>query len=89
MDVDLVALARREGACISFGSDAHHPWQLIFLALALAAALRAGVPPGQIINFKSREDLLAWVAEVRAGRPAPKGMESRLQAADRAQARRP
>lgn len=67
LDLTLVELAREAGTFISFGSDAHHPWQLIFLDLALAAALRAGVPPDRIVNFKSRDALLAWVQEVRGG----------------------
>jgi histidinol phosphatase-like PHP family hydrolase len=66
LDVELLQIARKEGVRISFGSDAHHPWQLIFLDLALAAALLAGIPADRIINFMPADELLAWVRSVRA-----------------------
>jgi len=65
LDVELLQIAREEGVRISFGSDSHHPWQLIFLDLALAAAILAGIPHDRIINFMSAKDLLAWADSVR------------------------
>jgi putative hydrolase len=66
LDVELLHIAKQEGVRISFGSDSHHPWQLLFLDLALAAALLAGIPEDRIINFLDAEALLNWVKSVRA-----------------------
>jgi DNA polymerase (family 10) len=62
---DLLALALDAGCRISFGTDAHGPSQLRFMAFAAASALRAGIARERILNFMSREDLLAWVRDVR------------------------
>jgi len=45
---------------ISLGTDAHHPWQLQFIDLGLAAALSAGIPKERILNFMTVEELLKW-----------------------------
>lgn len=66
IDIELLKIAKEEGVRISFGSDAHHPWQLIFLDLALAATALAGIPEDRIINFMPARELLAWVAGTRA-----------------------
>jgi putative hydrolase len=66
LDVETLQIAKKEGVRISFGSDSHHPWQLLFLDLGLAAALLAGIPAERIINFMPAEDLLGWVKSVRA-----------------------
>jgi histidinol phosphatase-like PHP family hydrolase len=47
------------------GTDAHHPWQLEFIDLALAAALAAKIPPERIVNFMPLKELRAWVEKVR------------------------
>jgi putative hydrolase len=65
IDVELLKIAKEEGVRISFGSDAHHPWQLVFLDLALAATWLVGIPPERILNFMSAEELLAWASRVR------------------------
>jgi putative hydrolase len=65
LSVELLSLAREEGCRISIGTDAHHPWQLEFMCLGLAHALLAGIRRNRIINFLEREELLAWVSEVR------------------------
>ena len=51
----------REG----FEPYAHHPWQLKFIDLALAAALVAKIPPERIVNFMPLKELRAWVEKVR------------------------
>ena len=63
---DLVRLAKRAGCRISIGTDAHGPSQLEFIDLGLASALLAGVKPDRVVNFMTRDELLAWVAESRA-----------------------
>ena len=47
------------------GTDAHHPWQLEFIDLALAAALAAKIPAERIVNFMPLDELRAWVKRVR------------------------
>ncbi|HWC75102.1 MAG TPA: PHP domain-containing protein [Gemmatimonadales bacterium] len=65
LSTDLVRLAAQAGCRISIGTDAHGPTQLDFIELGLASALLAGVPAERILNFMSREDLLAWANDVR------------------------
>jgi histidinol phosphatase-like PHP family hydrolase len=62
---DLLTLARDAGCRISFGTDAHGPSQLRFMALAAASALRSGIARERILNFMSRDRLLDWVRHVR------------------------
>jgi histidinol phosphatase-like PHP family hydrolase len=62
---DLLAHARKAGCRISFGTDSHGPTQLGFMAFAAASALRAGIARERILNFMSRDELLAWVRSVR------------------------
>lgn len=68
LDVELLQIAKQEGVRISFGSDSHHPWQLLFLDLALAAAILVGIPKDRIINFMTVDELLSWVSSVRSQR---------------------
>jgi histidinol phosphatase-like PHP family hydrolase len=65
LNLSLLKLARREGCRISLGTDAHHPWQLEFIELGLAAALSAKIPAERIINFMPVAELKRWVASVR------------------------
>lgn len=66
LNVALLKIARKEGVRISLGTDAHHPWQLEFIELGLAAALKARIPAERIINLLPLPELRAWVAKVRA-----------------------
>jgi putative hydrolase len=65
IDVELLQIAREEGTRISFGSDAHHPWQLEFLDLALAAAILSNIPEDRILNFMPADQLIAWAQSHR------------------------
>ena len=65
IDVRLLKIARRSGTRISIGTDAHHPWQLDFIDLALAAVLLAKIPFERVINFMSLSQLRTWVAGMR------------------------
>jgi len=65
IDLELLRIASEEGVRISFGSDSHHPWQLVFLDLALAAAVLAGISETRIVNFLPVDELLAWSASLR------------------------
>jgi histidinol phosphatase-like PHP family hydrolase len=65
LNLSLLKLARTEGARISLGTDAHHPWQLEFIELGLAAVLQAKIPADRIVNFMSISQLRKWIARVR------------------------
>ena len=65
LNVSLLKLAREAGTLISLGTDSHHPWQLEFIELGLAAALKAKIPAEKIVNFMPLADLKSWVARVR------------------------
>jgi hypothetical protein len=63
--LSLLKIARQEGVRISLGTDAHHPDQLAFMELSLAAASLAKIPTERIVNFLPLTEFKAWVAEVR------------------------
>jgi putative hydrolase len=65
LNVALLKIARDCGTRISLGTDAHHAWQLEFIDLGLAAALRAKVPSDRILNFMSVLQLKGWAQSVR------------------------
>jgi histidinol phosphatase-like PHP family hydrolase len=65
LNLSLLKIAKRCGTRISMGTDAHHPWQLEFIDLALAAALAAKIPPERIVNFMPLKELRAWIEKVR------------------------
>jgi histidinol phosphatase-like PHP family hydrolase len=50
---------------ISLGTDAHHPWQLEFIELGLAAAIRAKISAQRIVNFMRTPDLKRWIKQLR------------------------
>ena len=58
--VSLLKIAKKEGCRISLGTDAHHPHQLAFMELSLAAALKAKIPGERIVSFLSVEQLKVW-----------------------------
>src|SRR5947199_10564211 len=65
LNLGLLQIVKRCGTRISIGTDAHHPWQLEFIDLALPAALAAKIPADRIVNFMSLNELRAWVESVR------------------------
>src|SRR5216117_1278463 len=67
LNLALLKIARKHGTRISLGTDAHHPWQLEFIELGLAAALQAKIPTERIVNFMSILDLKRWVGKLRGG----------------------
>ena len=67
LNVALLRIAREAGVRISLGTDSHHPWQLEFIELGLAAALKAKIPAERIINFMPLTQLRQWVQNVRGG----------------------
>ena len=74
LDYALLLLARKSGCLIAIDTDAHHPWQFAFIELGLAAALKAGIPSGRIVNFMDQNQLLKELKSTAAkslnhGRP--------------------
>jgi histidinol phosphatase-like PHP family hydrolase len=65
LNLSLLRIAKTEGVRISLGTDAHHPWQLGFIELGLAAALKAAIPEGRMINFLPLPALHDWVRKLR------------------------
>jgi histidinol phosphatase-like PHP family hydrolase len=65
LNVELLKIARDHGTRISLGTDAHHGWQLEFIDLGLAAALRAKIPSNRILNFMPILELKAWAQRLR------------------------
>jgi len=68
LNLSLLKIARTEGTRISLGTDAHHAWQLEFIELGLAAALKAKISADRIVNFLPLGELKRWVAKVRRRR---------------------
>ena len=67
LNVALLKIAREHETCISLGTDAHHGWQLEFIDLGLAAALRAKISADCIVNFMSLLKLKTWAQALRHG----------------------
>jgi histidinol phosphatase-like PHP family hydrolase len=70
LNLALLKIAREHGARISLGTDAHHGWQLEFIDLGLAAALRARIPAERILNFMPILELKGWAKCVRDRTPS-------------------
>ncbi len=64
LNLALLKMAKREGCRISLGTDAHHPWQLEFIELGMAAARLAKIPAERVINFLSLEKLRDWIGSM-------------------------
>lgn len=71
LNVQLLKIARDKGTQISLGTDAHHSWQLEFIDLGLATALRAKIPVDRILNFMPVLALKKW-AQRLGNRTPPK-----------------
>lgn len=65
LNVELLKIARDYATRVSLGTDAHHPWQLEFIDLGLAAALRGRIPADRILNFMPALELKSWAQNVR------------------------
>jgi histidinol phosphatase-like PHP family hydrolase len=70
LNVELLRDAAASGARISIGTDAHHPAELAFVDLGLAAAAIAGIARERILNFAPVGDVLAWTTSLRERAPA-------------------
>lgn len=66
LNIDLLAIAKKEGCRISIGTDSHGPSQFEFMELGVAAAIKATLDPHRILNYLPTDQLLEWAAGVRA-----------------------
>jgi len=69
LNVSLLKVARKAGARISLGTDSHHPHQLEFIELGLAATRKARISPDRIVNFMDLATLRRWIKKLRSRRP--------------------
>jgi putative hydrolase len=65
LNVELLRIARDAGCRISIGTDAHHPDELAFIELGVAAAIEAGIPRQNILNYCTADEVVAWARAVR------------------------
>ena len=72
LNLELLKIARDHGTRISLGTDAHHGWQLEFIDLGLAAALRAKISADRIVNFMSLLEVKTWAQALRHGNASKK-----------------
>jgi histidinol phosphatase-like PHP family hydrolase len=60
LNEELLGMAREAGVWISIGTDAHSVAELEHIGFGVAAAIRAGISRRRILNYRSREEVLAW-----------------------------
>jgi DNA polymerase (family X) len=60
--VERARRAVRLGCVLSIDSDAHDTRELDFVRWGISQARRAWVTPADVVNTRSRADLLAWAA---------------------------
>jgi len=73
LSVERARRALEVGCLLSIDSDAHHTREFAYLGWGVSQARRAWVEPGNVLNTRSRADLLDWLAEPkprRAGVPS-------------------
>ena len=78
LSVERARRALELGCLLSIDSDAHHTREFGYLAWGVSQARRAWVEPVNVLNTRSRADLLAWLALpkprrlARLAEPAPR-----------------
>jgi DNA polymerase (family 10) len=63
LSVERARRALELGCVLSIDSDAHHTREFAYLAWGVSQARRAWVEPRNVLNTRSRADLLAWLAQ--------------------------
>lgn len=67
LNIELLRLAAAAGTRISIGTDAHHPDELAFIWIGVAAAIEAGIARKRILNYLPAGEVLAWSRRRRRG----------------------
>jgi len=65
LNVELLRIAEKSGCRISLGTDSYGPTQLWFMEYSGAAALKAGIELGRILNSMKADELTAWSKSLR------------------------
>jgi DNA polymerase (family X) len=71
LSVERARKALEVGCLLSIDSDAHHTREFAYLGWGISQARRAWVEPRNVLNTRSRADLLAWLAS-----PKPRSVAS-------------
>jgi DNA polymerase (family 10) len=66
---ELLVLARDANVRISIGTDAHSVWEMDYMEVGLANALRAGISKDRVLNFAPVEDVVEWARSHRTAAP--------------------
>jgi DNA polymerase (family 10) len=61
LSVERARRAVTAGCILTIDSDAHKTAELDFVRWGISQARRAWIEPGNVLNTRSRADLLAWV----------------------------
>jgi DNA polymerase (family X) len=83
LSVERARRALELGCLLSLDSDAHHTREFAYLGWGVSQARRAWVEPVNVLNTRSRADLLAWLAL-----PKPRRLEQLAAPAARVPSRR-
>ena len=68
LGVELARVAMAEGVrWFTIGSDAHVALELEFLPFGLATAALAGIPRERILNYRTADEVVGWVEQLRPG----------------------
>jgi DNA polymerase (family 10) len=62
LSVERARRALELGCILSIDSDAHHTREFAYLGWGVSQARRAWVEPSDVLNTRSRAELLAWLA---------------------------
>jgi DNA polymerase (family 10) len=65
LSVERARKAIELGCIVSIDSDAHRTSEFSHLDWGVSQARRAWVEPGNVLNTRSRADLLAWLASAK------------------------
>ncbi len=71
LSVERARRALEAGCILSVDSDAHHTREFAYLAWGISQARRAWVTPANVINTRSRADLMAFLATPKPRRTIP------------------
>ena len=77
LSVERARRALSMGCVLSIDSDAHHTREFAYLGWGISQARRAWVEPRDVLNTRSRAELLAWLATPKPRRPEAIGAGER------------
>lgn len=66
LNIELLRIAATAGTRISIGTDAHHPDELAFIWIGVAAAIEAGIKRDRILNYLPADKVIDWARRRRS-----------------------